>query len=44
MQNGQVRVQARIQARIQARLQGDGEIKCKKVNARIGACTGTRTG
>ena len=25
--------------RAQARTQGDGEIKCKKVNARTGACT-----
>ena len=37
-----------IQARIQVRVQGDGEIKCKKVNARTGArtgaCTGARTG
>ena len=29
-----------IQACIQARVQGDGEIKCKKVNARTGAHTG----
>ena len=28
----------------QARAQGDGEIKCKNVNARTGVCTGVRTG
>ena len=34
----------RVQALIQVRIQGDGEIKCKKVNARTGMCTGVRTG
>ena len=35
-----MRVKARIQVRIQVRIQGDGEIKCKKLNARTGAHTG----
>ena len=30
----------RVQARVQVRVQGDGEIKCKKVNARTGTHTG----
>ena len=34
----------RVQVCVQARVQGDGEIKCKKFNARTGARTGTRTG
>ena len=29
---------------VQARVQGDGEIKCKKVIAHTGACTGAHTG
>ena len=35
---------AKRSMRVQARVQGDGEIKCKKVNARTGACTGVHTG
>ena len=30
----------RIQVRVQVHIQGDGEIKCKKVNAHTGARTG----
>ena len=31
---------AKRSMRVQARVQGDGEIKCKKVNAHTGASTG----
>ena len=34
----------RAQARTQMRAQGDGEIKCKKVNAHTGTRTRARTG
>ena len=35
-----MRAQARAQAHALVRAQGDGEIKCKKVNARTGMHTG----
>ena len=35
---------AKRSMRVQACVQGDGEIKCKKVNAHTGVCTGAHTG
>ena len=50
MQKGQCayrrayRVMGKSSAKRSMRVQGDGEIKCKKVNARTGVHTGAHTG